>query len=95
MSNENKGEENYSESIPTCPYCKKIDEDYWDGFSESSHWGDYEKYNCGYCEKDYLLMREVAWHAKPSCEVNNLKCDLEEMIIESEYKQCVNCGELQ
>ncbi len=94
MTNELKGSENYNESLPTCPYCGHPEEEWHEDMGERKYWGDYEKFECSGCEKNYYLMREISWHAKPSCELNKAACELEEMVIESPYKQCINCDEL-
>lgn len=89
-----KGDCHYDTSIPTCPYCNYEDEDYWDGMGERRYWGEFEEYECINCSKKYYLMREQVWQAKPSCDLNKVVCELEDMIIESPYKECTNCGEL-
>lgn len=95
MSDETPSEM-YNEDCPTCPYCGYKDIEWWDGgIGDSDYWGDFSEYKCDNCDKKLYLEREMIWNSKPSCELNKTECELEEMVIESDYLQCKNCGELK
>jgi hypothetical protein len=87
-----KGSEVFREDYPTCPYCGHKDTEWWDGgLSDNEGWGDSVEWTCDHCDKKYYTSRECLFSSEPSCDLNNIECDLEEMIIESDYKICKNC----